>query len=92
MLHAEVHHRLCGNQSGHRDELEAGSNRTHCSTPATAAVYKEELRHAAHQSHSPQHGLLGPEQVLAAADILAGPPCQHKRRCPATAVTCTTAQ
>ena len=61
MLLAEVHHRLCGNQSGHCDELEAGSKRAHCSTPATAAVYNQELCHAAHQSDSPQHGLLGAE-------------------------------
>ena len=61
MLHTEVHHRLRGHQSGRRDELEAGRNRAHCSTPAAAAVYPQELCHADHQSHCPQHGLLGPE-------------------------------
>ena len=89
MLHAEIHDRLCGNQSRHRAELEACRNRAHCATPTTAAVYNEELCYAAHQSLRPQHGLLGPEQVLAAADILARPPCQHQRRCLATAVTCS---
>ena len=91
MLHAEVYHRLCGNQSGRGNELAAGRNRAHCSTPATAAVYSQELYHAAHQSHSPLHGLHRPGTILAAADILARPPCQHKRECLAAAVTCTTA-